>query len=91
MEKKLKFATQKAADDFAESANREAGYPRDGVNVGDGIHVPAEQSRTLRLAEVVFDEAELVNKYTYTIDDAIEAKVLAASRVEDAEPLAVER
>jgi len=32
-----------------------AGYPVEGVDIGDGIHVPKEQSRTLRASDVVED------------------------------------
>lgn len=38
---------QANAQAFANAINAVLGYPRDGVNVGGGIHVPPAQSRTL--------------------------------------------
>lgn len=41
------FTSEAAAAAFVADLDRALGYPRDGVNIGGGVHAPAEQSRTL--------------------------------------------
>ena len=52
MAKELRFGSKKEAEDFAAGLDALAGYPKAGIRVTPGKHVPREQAITLRLADV---------------------------------------
>jgi hypothetical protein len=47
------YSSQAAALGLQASLNLALGYPRPGVNVGDGRHVPAVDGQTLRCANLI--------------------------------------
>lgn len=69
----LVFATQAEADAYAAKVDAAYGYPKPGVNVGGGIHVPAEQSRTLR-HDNVLEKPVTKDAWAYPVDAAVLAK-----------------
>ncbi len=75
MIKTIRFATEAEARAFSNQIDDAAGYPRDGVNVGGGRHMPADQSRTLHASYVAIDEAaDASEKYVYVVTGEVEAQ-----------------
>ena len=70
-----------AKDDLLLLASRldlDLGYPKPGVNVGDGIHAPPEQSVTLRHVELRKHPAR--EEWAYPVDVVTESMAASAKQ-----------
>jgi hypothetical protein len=66
--REIKFSTRNAAQAFSDDVDKAAGYPADGVNVGQGRHVSKEAGRTLTASEIVPSG----NEFAYVVHREVE-------------------
>lgn len=60
----LVFIVRGNAQAYSDALDLDAGYPRNGVDVGPGRHAPAAVSRTLRVADII-QHPTLPNLWAY--------------------------
>jgi hypothetical protein len=68
----LQFATKKGADDAGAELDASCGYPKDGQDIGGGVHVPVEQGRTYHYASVI--KHPVLDLYAIEADSIVESK-----------------
>jgi hypothetical protein len=62
----LVYLSQAPADAQSASVDAALGYPRDGVDIGGGVHCTPAQSRTVRHAQVI--QHPTLAQWAYPID-----------------------